>query len=154
MNQIRGTVYCNHPHISPPPPCTPDKQRQPGSQLRNLAPITQDWQSQGDHPAMLHTHTPACPHTHIYSNPGFIQLITHTHNNSYLQDTEPSLSLHRSMYVNLCNNVCTNGLLPCVSWFALISMPEGDGETRAVCCSYVPSRTIITFQLVSIKDKH
>lgn len=55
----RNSVQCNHPHISPPPPCSPDKQRQPGSQLRNLAPITHDWQSQGrdHHGDGSHTHT-------------------------------------------------------------------------------------------------
>lgn len=143
MNQIRGTVYSAiiltshllHPHAS-------DKQRQPGSQLRNLAPLTHDWQWQRrDHRAALRTHPDPQP----------IQLITHMCNTSYLRDMGTSLSVCRLMYVNLCNNVCTNGLLPRVSRFALISTPGGDGETGAVCCLYVPSRTIITSQLVSIK---
>lgn len=140
MNQIRGTVYSaiiltSHllrPHAS-------DMQRQPGSQQRNLAPLTHDWQSRRrDHRAML-------------SDPEPIQLITHMCNSSYLQDMGTSLSVCRLMYVNLGNSVCTNGLLARVSWFALISTPGGDGETGAVCCLYVLSRTIITSQLVSIK---
>lgn len=143
MNQIRGTVYSaiiltSHllrPHAS-------DKQRQPGSQQRNLAPLTHDWQSQRrDHRATLRT----------LPDPEPVRLITHMCNTSYLEDMGTSLSVCRLMYVNLCNSVCVNGLLGHVSWFALISEPGGAAETGAVCCLYVLSRTIITSQLVSIK---
>lgn len=146
-----------------------DEQRQLGPQLHNLAPITHERQSwmrdRRSARTHRHTHTQACvrTHTQAHSIRKFTQLITSVHNISYLEDTEPSLSVCGSMYVNLSNNVCTNGLLPCVSWFALISLPEGDGVwcggvdvgrgrgTGAVCSSYVPSGTVITSQLVSIK---
>lgn len=75
MNQIRGTAYSAiilTSHLLRPR--APDKQRQPGSQQRNLAPLARDWQSRrGAHPAML-------------SDPEPSQLITHMCSSSYLQD--------------------------------------------------------------------